>query len=769
MLFPGSALEGGAVFEGEGQAAIRVGCGVVQQAAPELFAEGADLAVLLLQDVEEVLHRAAPVEDVADPLGDRVLLGLGVLELLAEGIEALFVLGLVLRYRGVLPDELLDHAVEHFHLRKELLLLGLQLGGVEGLRHALLVGGDGGIPSGQQLVDRHREALFHRGLVKVRRGTLRVNGETVSISISEEKDNVVHEITQAERMRMLEYEEARRKSQYASRPQIPKYDHPWSGRLKIVIQEKHVFEDCNAYVLEDRIGEILISLFEASHTVRLQRMQAEERRREELEESRRKEQIKRRYNEEVDRTMALVNAAQDYSTACMIRAYIEAVRASGAGGTDPDPDWLEWAAQKADWFDPTVAREDEWFEMTDKSGYSHISLDDTVGDVVSHPAFAGFGSLLFSWCDYQDRWYPANVAMYNLVNTVCLTFIQVPFYSMISLMTRNGQERGMLGNIQQIFQTLGNVLINTFFVTLLARFSSSLETENTQAGYTGAILVVVTIMVILNLITVLCTKERVVDDKKGDKKGADDEVKPLVAVKSLLSNKYWVIMFFAMLCIFFVIIFYSIGGVYYSLYIFKDMGQYSWMANSISIAQFAIMFLTPFFMNKFGKRWIYAAGMGFLTIGFLGFGLFGTSKIMMIICNVLKGCGLGMAGGMAMGLVADTITYGQLKTGVNAVGMGNAGTSAAQKLGLGLGTAVFGWVMSGAGFKGEYDLQGIAQPETVETAIRFMYNWVPMIMCAIKAKEIAEKSWQITYEFTKMGAGNVYCYLVNPRSLTRRS
>ena len=49
---PGSALEGGAVFEGEGQAAIRVGRGVVQQAAPELFAEGGDLAVLLLQNPE---------------------------------------------------------------------------------------------------------------------------------------------------------------------------------------------------------------------------------------------------------------------------------------------------------------------------------------------------------------------------------------------------------------------------------------------------------------------------------------------------------------------------------------------------------------------------------------------------------------------------------------------------------------------------------------------------------------------------------------------
>ena len=50
----GSALEGGAVFESEGQAAIRVGRGVVQQAAPELFAEGGDLAVLLFQDSEDL-------------------------------------------------------------------------------------------------------------------------------------------------------------------------------------------------------------------------------------------------------------------------------------------------------------------------------------------------------------------------------------------------------------------------------------------------------------------------------------------------------------------------------------------------------------------------------------------------------------------------------------------------------------------------------------------------------------------------------------------
>ena len=70
----GSALEGRAVFEGERQAAIRVGCGVVQQAAPELFAEGGNLAVLMFQNPEEVLHHAALFEDVADLLCDGILL-----------------------------------------------------------------------------------------------------------------------------------------------------------------------------------------------------------------------------------------------------------------------------------------------------------------------------------------------------------------------------------------------------------------------------------------------------------------------------------------------------------------------------------------------------------------------------------------------------------------------------------------------------------------------------------------------------------------------
>lgn len=321
--------------------------------------------------------------------------------------------------------------------------------------------------------------------------------------------------------------------------------------------------------------------------------------------------------------------------------------------------------------------------------------------------------------------------LYNLVNTVCLTAIQVPYYSMISLLTRNAYERGFLGNIQQIFQTLGNVFINSVFTIMLVKFSSSADTYFTQQSFTVTIAILCGLMVLSLLVSVFFTKERVTDKPSGDTEKPEENASVKETVKSLLSNKYWVMMFIAMLAIFFVIIFYSIGGVYYAIYILGDMGQVSWMNNAISIAQFAIMFATPFFMKKFGKRPIYAAGFLCMTIGFLGFGFVDTSITAMIVCNVLKGLGLGMSGGMAMGMVADAILYGQLKTGINAVGMGNAGTSAAQKIGLGLGQAIFGWVLSGAGFNPALDAEGIAQPETVITAIKFMYNYIPAIICIL--------------------------------------
>ena len=239
--------------------------------------------------------------------------------------------------------------------------------------------------------------------------------------------------------------------------------------------------------------------------------------------------------------------------------------------------------------------------------------------------------------------------LYNIVNAVCLTGMLVPYYSMISLVTANPYERGFLGNLQQIFQTLGNVVVNSTFIVLLAKFTDSTETIYTQRAFTITMLIYCIAMIIITIYSVFSTKERVNttentnsgNDALAQKKGK--EAGTIETVKALLKNKYWVIVTIASFVVFFVVIMYAMGNVYYCQYVLYDMGQYGWVSNSISIAQFAVMFVTPFFMKKFGKTRVYEMGMVVMGAGFLGFALLGgANTIVMIVCNVLKGCGVGM-------------------------------------------------------------------------------------------------------------------------------
>ena len=317
--------------------------------------------------------------------------------------------------------------------------------------------------------------------------------------------------------------------------------------------------------------------------------------------------------------------------------------------------------------------------------------------------------------------------IYNITNAVCLTGMLVPFYSMVGLVTSNSYERGLLGNIQQIFQTLGNVFVNSTFVVLLTKFSENPNTIYTQRSFTLTLAVYCALMLVVSLFCIFNTKERVKVSAADASQAAKKETKNenvMETVKALLSNKYWLLLTLGNFVVFTIIIFYSMGTVFFSQYVLYDMSQYGMLANAISVAQFGIMFVTPIMMKK-----IYTFGMLVMTIGFIGSAIF-TSPALLIGSNILKGLGVGFAGGMALGMVADTVTYGKLKTGIDTIGMGNAGISAAQKIGLGLGQAIFGWVLAGAGLDAALDAQGLPQPESVSTAIRFLYGWVPAIMAA---------------------------------------
>ncbi|OTO08294.1 hypothetical protein A5882_003851, partial [Enterococcus sp. 4E1_DIV0656] len=143
---------------------------------------------------------------------------------------------------------------------------------------------------------------------------------------------------------------------------------------------RKTFRDCKAYVVEEKLGDIVLALYEVSDVLRQEREKREEEARQREIERQKKEEQRERYNLEVANTEALVNKAEDYETSCKIRAYVSALEKSGELD-DETATWIQWAKQKADWYDPTVASSDEYFgkrkheessesKVLKKSGYS---------------------------------------------------------------------------------------------------------------------------------------------------------------------------------------------------------------------------------------------------------------------------------------------------------------------------------------------------------------------------------------------------------------
>lgn len=188
--------------------------------------------------------------------------------------------------------------------------------------------------------------------------SLRIRGEHVEIEVEELKDQVKHELTKEEAKQLLEYEDRKKTFSYASKPNIRKYDYVYNGKLKITCGNRKYIRETDKIKLKDKLGDIIIKLYEQSEEVKLDRLAREERERLYQEEEERKEKIRNIKKSEAQKVKKLINLAEDYRIACDIRNYINAI-SNQKSLSDEMNDWIKWANKKADWFDPIIDRKDE--------------------------------------------------------------------------------------------------------------------------------------------------------------------------------------------------------------------------------------------------------------------------------------------------------------------------------------------------------------------------------------------------------------------------
>lgn len=197
--------------------------------------------------------------------------------------------------------------------------------------------------------------LEKNGAVVKNPSCIAVRGQNIEFDFEEGKDNIVHELTKDEARQLLEYQEERKTHSYASKPRIPKYDHPFNGKLKLYIGGWVSFRDSAKITLEDQLKEILIFIYDLSEQKRLEEEARRERWRKEEEERERIRKIRERKEIEKRNVKELLSKAEDFRTAKLIREYVLALLEKG----NISEEWINWALRIADWYDPTVEFEDD--------------------------------------------------------------------------------------------------------------------------------------------------------------------------------------------------------------------------------------------------------------------------------------------------------------------------------------------------------------------------------------------------------------------------
>lgn len=301
---------------------------------------------------------------------------------------------------------------------------------------------------------------------------------------------------------------------------------------------------------------------------------------------------------------------------------------------------------------------------------------------------------------------------YNIVHLI-YTGINIPYGVLNARMTQDSYQRATL-NIFRMFSALIATSIIIFLtIPLVEAFGGG------KTGWTITFTIFSILAGILFIITFLTTKERVtavnVEQSKIPIKNG---------VKALFKNKYW-----ALMVLFLLVSYTGMGlggglGVYYAQYILENTALVGPLGLAgLFPAMIGLLFVAPI-IKKFGKRNAIIIGLLFGLIGTVVILVDPTNFTLVLVGSIIRGIGGVPMVASFFAMLADTIEYGEWKTGIRTEGLVYSAGSFGTKVGMGLGAAVMGWCMSLSGYVG-----GVAeQTDSAISMIIFLFVWVPAIM-----------------------------------------
>ncbi|MBE5915728.1 MAG: MFS transporter [Pseudobutyrivibrio ruminis] len=299
-------------------------------------------------------------------------------------------------------------------------------------------------------------------------------------------------------------------------------------------------------------------------------------------------------------------------------------------------------------------------------------------------------------------------ATYIFMAVIVYTIYGIANTAMLPLMTKNPSEHTMLAT----FSAIGNNAIG-----LVA--GSAITPLVMNLGWKSASIILGLVTCVLILFSGLVNKE--VNTEDGDfKKEAIPMKEQLPAV---LKNKYFFLLL--LIGVFSLLMNANAIGaqIYYCNLVLHDMGFMSKLMIAGQLPGLLILFLMPYISNKYSKQTFMLIGCVFLIIGFAITGFAGTNGTIIIIGTVVRSLGAGPLLSAIFAFVPDVVEYGYWKFGIRSEGLISSAQSFGSKVGIGLGSALTGWILAAV----NYDPTVMEQSEAVVNAVKFDYTWLGVI------------------------------------------
>ena len=324
--------------------------------------------------------------------------------------------------------------------------------------------------------------------------------------------------------------------------------------------------------------------------------------------------------------------------------------------------------------------------------------------------------------DTGKFWYA--LITYILAAGIIYTGIQTPITAILPNLTSDPVERVNANTFRMAGGSIGSLITSAFCIPLVGFFGSLVGggKANDKAGFMIVLAIFGVIAILMLLFSFKNLREHNFHPEQN---------KPISLKQSWTaakSNKPWMILVLAFLVYW--VAQSTRNGVssYYAKYNLGNVDLTSWF-NGIQVVGLIGTFAMPFLVKTTNKTGTMLIGLAIGALGQVLMPLAGSSVPLAVTFWTIGVIGAAIAVGMPFGMLADTVDYGEWKTGIHAAGFLTAvGSAFCIQVGSGFGAYVPLEILNAAGYVANQD-----QSPQVLNAISFCFIWLPVIVYAIVA------------------------------------